>query len=150
MRNVPTLELADADVAIAAMRDALSREPKPAVIAVADAQGELLALARLDGAPASSITIARNKAWTAATQGTPTRAIGARLRSADEAFDIAYYGDARACGWAGGLPVRDRDGHVVGAVAVSGLPELDDERIAAVGLAAIEQRLGISPARERA
>lgn len=141
MRNVPTLDLEDADAAIAAMREALVRDGKAAAIAVADAQGELLALFRLDGTPASSLTIARNKAWTAATQGKPTRAIGARLRSPDEAFDIAYYGDARACGWAGGLPVSDGDGNVVGAVAVSGLPELEDERVAAVGVAAIAARL---------
>ncbi|MBW2464884.1 MAG: heme-binding protein, partial [Deltaproteobacteria bacterium] len=68
--------------------------------------------------------------------------IGARLRKADEAFDVAYYGDVRACGWAGGLPVRDAAGVVVGSVAVSGLPELEDERIAGIGVAAIEQSLG--------
>ena len=37
---------------------------------------------------------------------------------------------------AGGLPVL-ADGVVVGAVAVSGLPEDEDERIARIGLAAI-------------
>lgn len=142
MRNVPTLDLADADVAIAAMREALVREQKTAALAVADAQGALLALCRLDGAPATSLIIAQNKAWTAATQGKPTRAIGARLKNADEAFDIAYYGDPRACGWAGGLPVRDAAGRVVGAVAVSGLPELEDERIAGIGAAALEARVG--------
>jgi glc operon protein GlcG len=137
MRNVPTLDLADAERAIAAMRAALEAEGKAAVLAVADAHGDVIALVRLDGAPASSLTIARNKAWTAASQGEATRSIGARLRNPDEAFDIAYYGDARACGWGGGLPVRDREGRVVGSVAVSGLPELEDERIAALGVAAI-------------
>lgn len=137
MRNVPTLDLADADLGVAAMRDALTSEGRFAAVAVANAQGELLALCRLDGTPASSLTIAVNKAWTAATQGKPSRAIGARLRNAEEAFDVAYYGDGRACGWAGGLPVRDPAGRVVGSVAVSGLPELEDERIAAIGVAAI-------------
>lgn len=138
MRNVPTLDLADAERAITAMRTELDREGKVAVLAVADAHGDVIALVRLDGAPASSLTIARNKAWTAASQGEATRAIGARLRREDEAFDIAYYGDARACGWGGGLPVRSPDGRVVGAVAVSGLPELEDERVAAIGVAAIK------------
>ena len=142
MRNVATLELGDADVAIAAMREMLRAEGKVAALAVADAQGEILVLCRLDGTPASSLKIATHKAWTAATQGKPTRAIGARLRSADEAFDIQYYGDPRACGWAGGLPVRDASGAVVGAVAVSGLPELEDERIAAAGVAALSASIG--------
>lgn len=137
MRTVATLELREADVAIDAMREALMREGKVAALAVADAQGAILVLCRLDGTPATSLTIASNKAWTAATQGNPTREIGARLRSTDEAFDIQYYGDPRACGWAGGVPVRDATGAVVGAVAVSGLPELEDERIAMVGAAAL-------------
>ena len=136
-----TLDLADADVGIAAMREALATEGRVAALVVADTQGELLVLCRLDGTPASSLTIARNKAWTAATQGKPSREIGARLRNADEAFDVAYYGDVRACGWAGGLPVRDAAGVVVGSVAVSGLPELEDERIAGIGVAAIAQSL---------
>jgi glc operon protein GlcG len=137
MRNVSTLDLADAERALVAMREVLAREGKSAVLAVADVHGDIVAMVRLDGAPASSLTIARNKAWTAASQGEATRAIGARLRNEDEAFDITYYGDPRACGWGGGLPVRDVHGNVVGSVAVSGLPELEDERIAAIGVAAI-------------
>lgn len=141
MRTISVLDLEDATVAIAAMRAALVAAGKTAAIAVADGHGDLVALERLDGTPASSVTIAANKAWTAATQQRATGAIGARLRKADEAFDIAYYGDRRACGWAGGLPVRDRDGTVVGSVAVSGLPEREDEEIAEVGRAAVEARL---------
>jgi glc operon protein GlcG len=93
----------------------------------------------VDGAPASSVRIAMNKAWTAASQGTPTRSIGDRVRSA-ERLDIAYYGDERACGWGGGLPVVHA-GIVVGSVAVSGLPEADDEAVAEIGRRAIEAAL---------
>ncbi len=140
MRKLNTLDRADAMLAVSAIREALERESLAAVIAVADVHGDLVALERLDGAPATSIAIATNKAWTAATQGVATSSIGARLRDTDEAFDIAYYGDRRACGWGGGLPVRDRAGDVVGAVAVSGLPEREDERFAAIGRDAIEGR----------
>ncbi|UJR84495.1 GlcG/HbpS family heme-binding protein [Sandaracinus amylolyticus] len=141
MRSIATLDLLDATVAVDAVRDALVLAGKSAVIAVADAHGDLVLLARLDGAPATSVAIATNKAWTAATQGGTTRAIGARLRNPDEAFDIAYYGDRRACGWGGGVAVVDRQGVVIGAVAVSGLPELEDERLAMIGKDAIESRL---------
>jgi len=141
MRVTRTLDLGDARAGLEAMRAALESEGKAAVIAVADAHGDAIALSRLDGAPASSITIALNKAWTAATQGSATSAIGARLRSSEEAFDIAYYGDRRACGWGGGLPVVAHDGTVLGSVAVSGLPEREDERIAQLGKRAIESGL---------
>jgi glc operon protein GlcG len=117
------------------MRVELERRRALAVIAVADAAGDVIALERLDGAPASSVTIAMNKAWTAACQATPTRAIGDRVRSREQ-LDVAYYGDRRICGWAGGLPIV-RDGIVLGSVAVSGLPEDEDEAVAEVGRAAI-------------
>jgi glc operon protein GlcG len=135
MRTERTIDLREATVAMSAMRAELARRNALAVIAVADARGDVIALERADGAPPSSIRIAMNKAWTAAAQETPTRAIGDRVRGA-ERLDVAYYGDARAVGWAGGLPVV-HEGVVVGSVAVSGLPEDDDEAIAKIGLAAI-------------
>lgn len=127
---------AEAQQAIAAMQAEIARRGKAAVIAVADPHGELIALLRMDGAPLPSITIAMNKAYTAARKGEPTRDIGQRLRDPEKGFDIAYYGDARFVGWGGGLPVRV-NGQVVGAVAVSGLPEGEDMEIAALGVKAI-------------
>jgi uncharacterized protein GlcG (DUF336 family) len=47
---------------------------------VADSHGELLAFARMDGAPVSSIRIAMNKAWTAARERKPTKDIGEKVR----------------------------------------------------------------------
>lgn len=49
---------------------------------------------------------------------------------------MAYYGDRRYIGWGGGLPVTIA-GQVVGAVAVSGLPEMVDIEVAQIGVAAI-------------
>lgn len=139
MRTETSLSLSEARVGLDAMRAELARRGALAVIAVADARGEIVVLERVDGAPASSIRIAANKAWTAACQGVPTRAIGDRVRGA-ERLDVAYYGDPRICGWAGGLPVAC-EGLVVGSVAVSGLPEDDDEAVAEIGRRAIDALL---------
>jgi glc operon protein GlcG len=127
---------AEAQLAINAIQAELLRRKKAAVIAVADAHGELIALLRLDGAPLASIQIAANKAWTAARERQPTRDIGQRIRDPKDGFDIAYYGDMRYVGWGGGLPVL-QNGVVVGAVAVSGLPEEEDMQIVQLGVAAI-------------
>lgn len=135
MRTIETLDLAEARRAIAAMKSELEKRGAAAVVLVADAHGDPIALERLDGAPATSVRIASNKAWTAACQATPSRAIGDRVRSA-EALDVAYYGDPRICGWGGGLPIV-RGGRVVGAVAVSGLPEDEDEAVAEIGRRAL-------------
>jgi glc operon protein GlcG len=136
MRNELTLSDTDADLAIAAIRARLKADGRAAVIAVADAQGEAIALLRLDGALRAPIQIAMNKAFTAARERRPTFDIGRDARHPDRGFDMGYYGDTRYVGWGGGVPVII-DGQVVGAVAVSGLPEEEDARLAQLGVDAI-------------
>lgn len=136
MRRVTTVGLDEAERAIRAIRDELERRGKRAVIAVGDAHGELVALVRLDGAPLPSITIATNKVFTAARERKATGALGRATRDPKGPFDIAYFGDPRFVGWGGGLPV-ELEGSVVGAVAVSGLHEDEDEELAAIGVSAI-------------
>ena len=132
MRNEPTLGHDEVIAAVEAIRAELAKRGRTAVIAVADAHGEPLALLRLDGAPLSSIAVASNKAFTAARLRRPTREVGAQLR--ERGTDIAFYGDSRYLGFGGGLPVRI-GGTVVGAVAVSGLSDAEDEELAAMGVA---------------
>ena len=132
MRNEPTLGHDEVIAAVEAIRAEVAKRGRTAVIAVADAHGEPLALLRLDGAPLSSIAVASNKAFTAARLRRPTREVGAQLR--ERGTDIAFYGDSRYLGFGGGLPVRI-GGTVVGAVAVSGLSDAEDEELAAMGVA---------------
>ena len=136
MINQTHLGHAEAQLAIAAIQTELQQRGKAAVIAVADAHGELIALLRMDDARLPSIQIAMNKAGTAAREQVPTRELGQKSRHPQEGFDMAYYGDRRYIGWGGGLPVVV-DGAVIGAVAVSGLPEEEDMGLAALGVAAI-------------
>ena len=136
MQLYVSLGLRESEIATQAIREELARRGRAAVVAVADAHGDLISLVRLDGAPVASILIAANKAWTAARERTPTRAIGQSARDPETGFDIAYYGDPRYVGWGGGVPVVV-DGSVVGSVAVSGLPELEDMELAEIGVAAI-------------
>ncbi len=136
MQSYTSLGQREAGLAIDAIRAELERRGKAAVVAVADVHGELIGLLRLDGAPPASIRIAANKAFTAARERKPTREIGQAARDPETGFDIAYYGDPRFVGWGGGLPVVVGDA-VVGAVAVSGLPETEDMELAAIGVAAI-------------
>ena len=136
MNSYTSLGHAEAQAAIEAIQAELLRRGQAAVIAVADAHGELIGLLRLDGAPLPSIVIATNKAWTAARERKPTREIGQAARDPQSGFDLAYYGDPRYIGWGGGVPVIV-DGNVVGAVAVSGLPEEVDMELTQIGVAAI-------------
>jgi glc operon protein GlcG len=139
MTNISSLGLDEAIKAIEAVTAELKKRNLTATIAVADAYGELIALHRMDGTPLATIDIARNKAWTAARERQPSREIGRAARDPQTGFDIAYFSDKRIVGWGGGLPVVI-EGKVVGAVAVSGLPEDVDAEFAAVGVRAIVGR----------
>jgi glc operon protein GlcG len=138
MHHYTSLGHDEAQQAIQAIRTELLKRRKAAVIAVADVQGELIGLLRLDGAPLASIMIAANKAWTAARERKPTRELGQAARDPEHGFDMAYFGDPRYIGWGGGLPVII-DGLVVGAVAVSGLTEHEDTEMAEIGISSIIQ-----------
>ncbi|MEJ1160069.1 GlcG/HbpS family heme-binding protein [Prosthecomicrobium sp. N25] len=136
MRTMKTLCDLDATVAIEAIRRACRDQQKAAVIAVVDAHGETLGLLRMRGAALSSVAVATNKAFTSARLRRPSAEVGRRSRNPETGFDIGYYGDPRYLGWGGGLPVVV-DGEVVGAVAVSGLTDAEDEALSAIGIAAI-------------
>jgi glc operon protein GlcG len=136
MHTLLTLGDEDASTAIQAIRAELTARGKTAVIAVVDAHGETLALLRMRGAPLSSVNVALNKAYSAARLRRPSGETGRRARNPETGFDIAYYGDPRYVGWGGGLPVLV-DGAVVGAVAVSGLSDAEDEELSALGIAAL-------------
>lgn len=139
MRSEQTLDHLDAATAIDAIRKELDAVGKAAVIAVVDSHGETLGLLRYSGAALSSIAVATNKAYTAVRLRRPSALVGQRSRDPEHGFDISYYGDPRYVGWGGGIPV-ERDGQFVGAVGVSGLPEVEDIALAQAGVAAIAAR----------
>ncbi len=124
------LSHADAQRIVDAIRMELERSGKGAAIAVADAQGELLAFLRTDGCRLPSITIAINKAFTAAREQKETVAIGESSRASGH--PMTNFGDLRYTAWGGGVPIVYKN-EVVGAVGVSGLPEEEDIVLARLG-----------------
>ena len=135
MRTRPVIEHRAALAALDAIRREIESRGKTAAIAIAEAHGELIAFVRCDGALLSSGPLAANKAFTAARLDRPTRVLGETLRA--RGTDVAFYGDARYVGFGGGLPVHI-DAAVVGAVAVSGLSDAEDEALAALGVAMLQ------------
>ena len=133
-----SLDHNEAQKIIDGIKNELSNRKKAAVIAVADNQGELIALLRMDWASVSSVVIATNKAWTAAREGKPTFELGQAARDPKTGFDMGYYGDKKYVGWGGGIPVF-HDNKVIGAIAVSGLNEQEDMELAKIGLGVINK-----------
>jgi len=130
MNQYHTLSHEDAARIVSATQQELERRGLGAAIAVVDAHGELLAFLRTDGCKLPSITIAINKAFTAARERRPTAEIGAESREAP--FPMTNFGDPRYTAWGGGIPIVFQD-EVIGAVGVSGLTEDEDIALAQSG-----------------
>lgn len=138
MRTIQSIDYSEAQKIIDLLTAEIAQSGRAGVIAVVDPAGELIAFARMDGAPVSSIRIAANKAYSAARERKTTEEIGQKARHPEKGFEIAYFGDERFVGWGGGVPVW-RDGEVVGAIAVSGLPQAEDIRLATWAAGLVEQ-----------
>ena len=131
MKSKPTLSHADACGILNFIQTELERQQKGAAVAIVDAHGELIAFVRTDGCPLPSIQNALNKAFTSAREGIPSKALGNASRQ--DPFPLTNFGDLRYIGWGGGLPLIV-EGVVVGAVGVSGLPEMEDMQLAETGV----------------
>ena len=130
MHQIYTLSHTDAMRIVELIRAEVEAQGKGAAIAVADAHGELIAFLRTDGCKLPSLTIAINKAFTAAREQKPSREIGDSSRS--KQWPMSNFGDLRYTAWGGGVPIIYQ-GQVVGAIGVSGLPEEEDMVLAAKG-----------------
>lgn len=118
---------AQARALVAMIGDRLDAAGQGAAVAVVDRHGELVAFLRTDGCGLASITIAINKAFTAARERVESGALGERSRT--EGFPMTNFGDPRYVGWGGGVPIIVA-GEVIGAIGVSGLPEEADVELA--------------------
>lgn len=102
-------------------------------IAVVDANGDLLAFRRLDGASLASIDISQGKARTAARVRRPTKTLADAVAGGSTVLLSA----PNIILMQGGLPISV-NGVWLGAVGVSGATSEQDEQVAAAGIAALK------------
>jgi uncharacterized protein GlcG (DUF336 family) len=103
-------------------------------IAVVDAGCNLKAFARMDDAWQGSIDIAIKKARTARFFDMPTGEIGKLSQPGGPLFNIEHSNGGLVT-FPGGVPIKDRDGRVIGAVGVSGSTVENDHTVAEAGAA---------------
>ena len=134
-RVVPALSLAMAQQAADAAGAAATARAASPVVAVTDAGGELVYLWRPDRAQVASVGVATDKARTAALFRRPSK----------DFEDQAAGGRPSALHLAGAVPLQGGiplivDGHVVGAIGVSGASSADeDSELAQIGAMAMGQ-----------
>jgi uncharacterized protein GlcG (DUF336 family) len=133
MQTKSFLELADIKkIAAAAEAEAL-KHAWAVTIAIVDDGGHLLWLQRMDGAAPVSAHIAPAKAHTAALGRRESKIYEDMINSGRYSFMSAP--DLKGL-LEGGVPVI-KDGHVLGAVGVSGVKSNEDAQIAKAGIAAL-------------
>ena len=121
----PNLDLNDAARLLEGARARASEIGVPMCIAVTDTAGNLVAFERMDGGKITSITIAIDKAYTAAAAKKATHEYGAASQPGAPAYGINSAIGGRLMVVGGGLPLIV-SGEVVGAVGVSsGTPDQD-------------------------
>jgi uncharacterized protein GlcG (DUF336 family) len=130
---VTSLTLDSATTILTRGREHAQKIGVPMNIAVTDGGGHLLAFARMDGSILGSVDIALKKAKTSILFDGPSEALWEFCKPGGPAPATEHTNDG-LIPYAGGVPVRDAGGALVGAVGVSGgLPVQDGEvaRVAA-------------------
>jgi len=119
-------------MAVAAAAEA-KKNGWPVCIAIVDYHGELVYFERLDNTQLGAVSVAVDKARTAAKFKRSTKVLEDAVAGGRHA--ILRLGDATPI--QGGLPIVI-DGKFVGAIGVSGVTSQQDEQVASAGLAALK------------
>lgn len=133
MQAKPYLTLADVKIIAAAAEAEAMRNNWAVTIAIVDDGGHLLWLQRLDGAPPISSHIAPAKANTAALGRRESKIYEEIINNGRVSFLSAPTFEGML---EGGVPVVV-EGHVIGAVGVSGVKSHEDAQVAKAGIAAL-------------
>jgi glc operon protein GlcG len=127
LTQIPALNLSAAKKIAEAAEKAAAKMKTPVVIAVLDGGANLLTLQRMDGAPIGSVIVAQDKARSSVIFKSPTKDyetwLGGGMTSLLK-LDVLPF--------EGGIPLVS-DGHIVGAIGVSGGTPPQDGQIAQAG-----------------
>lgn len=115
----------------------------PLCIALADANGDHVIFARMDGALPASAEIAKSKAFTAAALRMSTEELGILAQPGQPLFGIQDAHPGKIVLFGGGLPLRF-GGKVIGAIGISGGTVDEDVLVAKHVAAALDEMAELS------
>jgi uncharacterized protein GlcG (DUF336 family) len=131
------------DISDECARDALQAAMEKAAeidcnmnIAIVDAGANLKAFFRMDGAWLGSIDIAIKKAKTARYFDMPSGEIGKLSQPGGPFYNIEH-SNGGLISFPGGVPLKDKEGTIVGAIGVSGSVVENDHAVAMAGAEAL-------------
>lgn len=133
-----TLTLAQAQTAIKAATQKAQELDLKMNIALVDAGANLTAFARMDGAWLGSVDISIRKAKTARFFDMPTGNLGQASQPGGPLYNIEH-SNGGLITFPGGIPIKDGNGEVIGAIGVSGSTVENDHTVAEAGVNAIKE-----------
>lgn len=130
---LPTLSLSSAQAALSSCLSHASSISCPVNISIYDSSLHLLAFSRMPNAKLTSISIAHNKALTAAGHRNPTDWYGSKVEPGGILYGVQNSNEGRFCTIMGGEPIILEGGVCIGGIGVSGgLPSQD--KVSQMGL----------------
>jgi uncharacterized protein GlcG (DUF336 family) len=105
-------------------------------IAIVDGGANLVAFARMDGAWLGSLDISIKKAKTARYFDMDTGIIGSLSQPGGPLFNIEHSNNGLIT-FPGGVPIKNAEGEIIGAIGVSGSSVENDHAVAEAGANAI-------------
>jgi uncharacterized protein GlcG (DUF336 family) len=141
VRTITRLSIDDARTLLVGAAEKTAEIGVPMCTAVTDEAGMLLAFEREDGGKPTSISIAIDKAFTAAGARRPTRFYQQNTHPDGPTWGIAGTNDGRFCIIPGGLPIVI-DGEVVGGIGCSSGTADEDEVVAQAAIDHLLAKLG--------
>lgn len=105
-------------------------------ISVVDAGANLVAFARMDGAWLGSVDVSLKKAKTARFFDMPTGELGKLTQPGESLYNIEH-SNGGLITFPGGIPLKNKDGDVIGAIGVSGSSVENDHKVATAGMEAL-------------
>lgn len=105
-------------------------------ISIVDAGANQVAFVRMDGAWLGSADIALKKAKTARYFDMPTGEIGKLSQPGGPLFNIEH-SNGGLISFPGGIPIKNEEGTVIGAIGVSGSSVENDHAVAQAGVEAL-------------
>lgn len=102
-------------------------------IAIVDAGANLVAFARMDGAWLGSLDIAIKKAKTARYFDMNSGDIGELSQPGGALYNIEHSNDGLIT-FPGGVPIKNNNGEIIGAIGVSGSTVTNDHSVAEAGV----------------
>ena len=130
------ITLKQAEKLIAAAKEKATAIDTKMNIAIVDGGANLVAFARMDGAWLGSLDISIKKAKTARFFDMNTGILGELSQPGGSLYNIEHSNNGLIT-FPGGVPIKDANGEIIGAIGVSGSSVENDHAVAEAGASAL-------------